>query len=71
MNGRPVAYPSIMIIEQHHPSRRGLTAVAILPRHRIAELGRPTLERVLCAVDGSRRPVVQAAPCSVLVAPTR
>ncbi|HEV2775543.1 MAG TPA: universal stress protein [Solirubrobacteraceae bacterium] len=28
--------------------------MAILPRHRLAELGRPTLDRVLCAVDGSR-----------------
>ena len=28
--------------------------MAILPSHRLAELGRPTLERVLCAVDGSR-----------------
>ena len=27
--------------------------MAILPRHRLAELGRPTLDRVLCAVDGS------------------
>ena len=44
--------------------------MAILPRHRLAELGRPTLDRVLCAVDGSRgsaeaiRESLALAPCA-------
>lgn len=44
--------------------------MAILPRHRLAEPGRPTLDRVLCAVDGSRgsaeaiREALALAPCA-------
>ena len=44
--------------------------MAILPRHRLPELGRPTLDRVLCAVDGSRasaeaiREALALAPCA-------
>lgn len=44
--------------------------MAILPRHRLTDLGRPTLDRVLCAVDGSRgsaeaiREALALAPCA-------
>jgi len=44
--------------------------MAILPRHRPASLWRPTLDRVLCAVDGSRggaeavREALALAPCA-------
>lgn len=44
--------------------------MAILPRHRPAELGHPTLDRVLCAVGGSRasaeaiREALALAPCA-------
>jgi len=44
--------------------------VAILPRHRLAELRHPTLDRVLCAVDAGRasaeaiREALALAPCA-------
>jgi len=47
-----------------------MTAMAILPRRRPDDLGRPPLDRLLCAVDGSRgsaeavREALALAPCS-------
>lgn len=44
--------------------------MAILPRHRPSELARPTLDHILCAVDGSRgsaeaiREALALAPCA-------